>query len=51
MNSDEKEKVGLQCLSDEDLACIVKGDLNDSDELKSQEAIAAFRELSKRTPE
>ena len=47
----EEKKVGLECLDDEDLACIVKSELNEHGELKSDEACAAFAELSKRTPE
>lgn len=47
----DEEKKGLECLSDEVLAAIVEQSTEDGGGLNSDEAVAAFRELSKRTPE
>jgi len=48
MATEEKES-GLELLNDKTLASIVESDVSANDELKSQEAAAAFAELARRS--
>jgi len=46
-----KEKLGLNLVEGEALATIIESEIAEHGELKSQEALAAFRELQRRSEE
>ena len=49
MAKEDYSERGLECLSDETLAAIVDADVRQNGELESNEAFAAFAELSRRS--
>lgn len=51
MCENEEAKTGLELISDKALAKIVEFDMREHEELKTQEACAAFNELARRSNE